>query len=124
MKCAFCTIGSRGDLQPLVALALAFREKGWEVLVISEERNRALAEEFQLEFRAVAGDSAGIIFEEEYAEMLAKGKLMAMMQEIHGIIRHPCHDTRIPLMSMPCVDVSSCFGFPKQLAARGSTVFQ
>eukprot|EP00438_Fugacium_kawagutii_P022632 Skav208985 [mRNA] locus=scaffold1270:260958:263045:- [translate_table: standard] len=82
MKCAFCNVGSRGDLQPLVALALAFRSKGWEVLLISEERSRALAEEFHLDFRAVAGDSVGIIFEEEYAEMLAKGKLMAMMQEI------------------------------------------
>ena len=82
MKCAFCNVGSRGDLQPLVALALGFRSKGWEVVVISEERSRAIAEEFALDFRVVAGDSAGIIFEEEYAEMLAKGKLMAMMQEI------------------------------------------
>jgi len=81
MKCAFCNVGSRGDLQPLVALAFGFRSKGWDVLLISEERSRGIAEEFGLEFRAVAGDSVGIIFEEEYAEMLAKGKLMAMMKE-------------------------------------------
>ncbi|CAK9076618.1 unnamed protein product [Durusdinium trenchii] len=81
MKCAFCNVGTRGDLQPLVALALGFRAKGWEVLLISEERGRALAEEFGLEFRAVAGDSCGIVFEEEHAEMLAKGKLMKMIQE-------------------------------------------
>ena len=82
MKCAFCNVGTRGDLQPLVALALRFRSKGWDVLLISEERVRPLAEEFGIEFRVVTGDSTGIIFEEEYAEMLAKGKLMAMMQEI------------------------------------------
>ena len=44
--------------------------------------SRGIAEEFGLEFRAVAGDSVGIIFEEEYAEMLAKGKLMAMMTDM------------------------------------------
>jgi len=82
MKCAFCNVGSRGDLQPLVALAFGFRSKGWDVLLISEERSRGIAEEFGLEFRAVAGDSVGIIFEEEYAEMLAKGKLMAMMKDM------------------------------------------
>ena len=81
MKCAFCNVGTRGDLQPLVALALRFRSKGWDVLLISEERVRPLAEEFGIEFRVVTGDSTGIIFEEEYAEMLAKGKLMAMMKE-------------------------------------------
>ena len=69
-------MGSRGDL------AFGFRSKGWDVLLISEERSRGIAEEFGLEFRAVAGDSVGIIFEEEYAEMLAKGKLMAMMKDM------------------------------------------
>ncbi|CAJ1437289.1 unnamed protein product [Effrenium voratum] len=81
-RCAFCNVGSRGDLQPLIALALALKAKGtWEVVLISEESGRALAESFALEFRAVAGDSTGIMFEEEYAEMLAKGKLMAMIKE-------------------------------------------
>eukprot|EP00439_Symbiodinium_sp_Y106_P083514 s2_g23.t1 len=68
-------------LEPLIALGLGLQKKGWEVVVISEERIRPLVEEFALEFRSIAGDSTGIIFEQEYAEMLAKGKLMAMMQE-------------------------------------------
>lgn len=45
-----------------------------------------MAEEFGLEFRAVAGDSCGIVFEEEHAEMLAKGKLMKMIQELAFLI--------------------------------------
>lgn len=65
MKCAFCNVGSRGDIQPLVALALAFQRRGWDVVLISEERSRSWAEAFQLDFRVVAGDSVGIIFEEE-----------------------------------------------------------
>ncbi|OLP95283.1 Sterol 3-beta-glucosyltransferase [Symbiodinium microadriaticum] len=81
MKCAVCNVGTRGDLQPLIALGLGLQKKGWDVVVISEERIRPLVEEFALEFRSIAGDSTGIIFEQEYAEMLAKGKLMAMMQE-------------------------------------------
>ncbi|CAE7179980.1 apg-12 [Symbiodinium necroappetens] len=81
MKCAVCNVGTRGDLQPLIALGLGLQKKGWDVVVISEERIRPLVEEFDLEFRSIAGDSTGIIFEQEYAEMLAKGKLMAMMQE-------------------------------------------
>ena len=86
MKCALVNIGTRGDLQPLVSLALAFRVKGWEVLLISEESGRALAEDFGLDFRVVAGDSTKIIFEEEHAEMLAKGKIMAMIQETSTMI--------------------------------------
>ena len=28
MKCAFCNVGTRGDLQPLIALALGLQKKG------------------------------------------------------------------------------------------------
>ena len=30
MKCALCNMGTRGDLQPLIALGLGLRAKGWE----------------------------------------------------------------------------------------------
>ena len=78
----FCGIGSRGDLQPVIAVALEFQANGWTVKVASEERNRSLVEiTFGLTFERISGDSTGIIFEPEYAEMLAKGKLLAMMRE-------------------------------------------
>lgn len=60
---------------------------GWDVVVISEERNRALAESFSLSFRAIAGDLAGIVFEEEHAEMLVKGRLLKMIQEMRRVGR-------------------------------------
>eukprot|EP00009_Paramoeba_aestuarina_P000824 CAMPEP_0201512658 /NCGR_PEP_ID=MMETSP0161_2-20130828/4863_1 /ASSEMBLY_ACC=CAM_ASM_000251 /TAXON_ID=180227 /ORGANISM="Neoparamoeba aestuarina, Strain SoJaBio B1-5/56/2" /LENGTH=457 /DNA_ID=CAMNT_0047908571 /DNA_START=63 /DNA_END=1436 /DNA_ORIENTATION=+ len=75
-------IGSRGDLQPLVAVGLELKKRGWEVRVATEERNKSLIEDtFSLIFLKITGDSAGIIFEPEFQEMLAKGTLMPMMQE-------------------------------------------
>ena len=80
MSCATCEIWCR------FVVFSSFSNLGWEVLLISEERGRALSEEFGLECRAVAGDSCGIVFEEEHAEMLAKGKLMKMIQELAFLI--------------------------------------
>uniref|UniRef100_A0A0G4IFB0 Glycosyltransferase family 28 N-terminal domain-containing protein n=1 Tax=Chromera velia CCMP2878 TaxID=1169474 RepID=A0A0G4IFB0_9ALVE len=95
---ALCNVGSRGDLQPLCALGLEFKSRGWHVAVLTEKRAEPLVREFGLEARVIAGDSVGIIFEEKYADMLAKGKLFPMMQEMQKRKRTWQHQTQIDLV--------------------------
>lgn len=75
-----CALGSRGDCQPLAVIGVEMKKRGWRVIVCSEERTRPLAVQFGLEFRLIAGDLVGLIFEEKYTAMLAKGAIIPIMK--------------------------------------------
>jgi UDP:flavonoid glycosyltransferase YjiC (YdhE family) len=62
--------GSRGDVQPYCAIALALRARGHHVVVATEQRMKGLVEEFGLEFRVIEGDPTGLLWEPKAQEAL------------------------------------------------------
>lgn len=78
--------GTRGDVQPYIALALSLNARGHKVFIATEERMKGLVVEFGLNYRRLAGDPAGLIFEfdPKVQEVLRKGqmfKLITLTQE-------------------------------------------
>ena len=55
MKITVTAAGTRGDVQPCVALGLGLKAAGHDVTLASWEPFRRIAEDRGLEFRAVAG---------------------------------------------------------------------
>ncbi|MEA5116126.1 MAG: glycosyltransferase [Propionicimonas sp.] len=55
MKATLVGYGSLGDLLPLIALAVALRDAGHEVVTVADEAGSAIAERHGLEFHALAG---------------------------------------------------------------------
>ena len=77
---AICTIGSRGDCQPYIALGLALQHRGHYVTIVTEQRNFSLVNEFGLTFVSIEGDSCGALYEPKYQKILKDGSLMGLIQ--------------------------------------------
>lgn len=56
MRIAIVTFGSRGDVQPYVALGLGLKRAGHTVRVVTQRDCEALVREYGLDYGAVAGD--------------------------------------------------------------------
>ena len=79
MKIVIAASGSRGEVQPYVALALALQARGHHVAIATEMRVKPLVEEFKLEYRQLVGDPTGLLFEPGSQEILASGSIMQLM---------------------------------------------
>ena len=74
MRITLITIGSRGDVEPFVALGKGLSEAGFRVCLASHERFRAFVTAYGLEFRPVAGDPREILQKAEGQTLLAGGR--------------------------------------------------
>ncbi len=59
------TSGSRGDVQPYIAIALELERRGHEAAVATEERMRPLVEGYGVQFKLIAGDPTGLLWAKE-----------------------------------------------------------
>lgn len=61
MRIVIMTTGSRGDVQPYLALGLGLKQEGYKVVVATHELFRAFVRRVDLEFRPVAGDPQAML---------------------------------------------------------------
>lgn len=61
MKFCLLTIGSRGDVQPYIALAKGLIEEGHSVVIASHSEFRPWVESYGIEYRDIAGDPAELM---------------------------------------------------------------
>jgi sterol 3beta-glucosyltransferase len=74
------SVGSRGDVQPYVALGLALKARGNIVTIATEARLEPLVREFGLTFAPLVGDSAGVLFEPAAQKALHEGSFLSLMR--------------------------------------------
>jgi len=60
MKVILCSIGTRGDIEPFLAIAQLLSSKKWEVLCVFPEQFRATVEEMGFSFKG---------FDKEFLEL-------------------------------------------------------
>ncbi len=72
MKIAITTVGTRGDLQPYIALGLGLKNVGYEVQIVSAKNEEAFVRSYGLDFFALDVDIQKIMEGGEVQEM-AKG---------------------------------------------------
>jgi sterol 3beta-glucosyltransferase len=56
MKIAITTVGTRGDIQPYIALGLGLKEAGYDVLLVSAKNEEAFVKSYGLDFFALSVD--------------------------------------------------------------------
>ncbi|KAI8468652.1 MAG: hypothetical protein J3K34DRAFT_522766 [Monoraphidium minutum] len=81
-KVVILTSGSRGDVQPYVALGLELEGRGASVSICTEARQKAFVESFGLKYAELAGDPFGllaVLSARARAKLLAEGKIMKVM---------------------------------------------
>jgi sterol 3beta-glucosyltransferase len=72
MKIVITTVGTRGDLQPYIALGLGLKNAGYEVQIVSAKNEEAFVRNYGLDFFALDVDIQKIMESGEVKEM-AKG---------------------------------------------------
>jgi sterol 3beta-glucosyltransferase len=72
MKIAITTVGTRGDLQPYIALGLGLKKSGYEVLIVSAKNEETFVRNYGLDFFALDVDIQKIMDGGQVQEM-AKG---------------------------------------------------
>lgn len=87
-KIVICTSGSRGEVQPYIALALELIRLGHEVTVCCEERMRGLIEnDYHLPFLKAAGDPTGLLTDKASQVMLRDGQIMKLMSKMQEVTK-------------------------------------
>ena len=79
-KVTIVTSGSRGDVQPYIALGLYLQTQGHLVTIATERRMQSLVEEFNLSYFAIEGDAKGVVFEPQAQQVLQDGSMMKLIK--------------------------------------------
>lgn len=72
--------GSRGDIQPYIALGLHLKARGHNIAIATEKRMQSLVEEFQLPYRCIDGDPCGILYEVNAQAALKNGSIFQLIK--------------------------------------------
>ena len=94
MKITVLTYGTRGDVQPFVALAFGLQAAGHEVTLAAPKNFEAFVKGFGLAYAPLHGDSEAILKSPEGQAWLSSGdtlKFMKRMQAIMFEMRHKIH---------------------------------
>lgn len=85
MRYGIITTGSRGDVQPFIALALALMEKGHHVTVVASENFREFVQGFGVPYLPIAGDSERLINSPEALKLLEGGSIFKFFYHLQKV---------------------------------------
>jgi sterol 3beta-glucosyltransferase len=80
MHYAIVAIGSRGDVQPYVALTLGLKDRGDEVTIFAHENFKDFVEGYHIGFVPITGHVEDLLQSAEGMKMLKNGSLFAFMR--------------------------------------------
>lgn len=91
MRIAIFALGSRGDVQPYVALGVGLQDAGHTVRLVTHEDFAPLAATHDLEARIVRGDVQAVAESEEMRALLARGNFLAITRRTAQAARQAMH---------------------------------
>ncbi|MBN8681407.1 MAG: glycosyltransferase family 1 protein [Chitinophagales bacterium] len=93
MKIGIFTYGTRGDLQPYIALALGFQARGHAVSIAASADFEPFVRSFGIDFQALYGHAQQMMQGEEGRRILKSENALALMKYYFGVL----HAIRVPL---------------------------
>ena len=85
MRYGIITTGSRGDVQPFIALALALMERGHAATIITNENFKAFVEGFGVSYLPITGDTERIINSPEALTLLEGGSIFKFFYYVQKV---------------------------------------
>ncbi len=87
MKIAIVAMGSRGDVQPYVALGKALKAAGHEVRLVTHENFETLVTSHELTFCAMPGNVQDVVESPEMRALLEKGDFLAINAHVSKLMK-------------------------------------
>ena len=85
MRYGIITTGSRGDVQPFIALGLALMGKGHDVTIIASENFREFVEGFGVSYLPVAGNTESLLNSPEALKLLEGGSVFKFFYHLQKV---------------------------------------
>lgn len=85
MKFGIITCGSRGDIQPFVALAVALKQRGHDVKIISSENFRNFIESYDIEFISYSSNPLELLYSDKLLNYLQKDNKLGVVNQLHKL---------------------------------------
>lgn len=93
MKIGIYTYGTRGDVQPYIALALGLMRRGHDVVLAAPENFKDFVESFGVAFRPLYGNAEAIMNSEEGQKVLQTENSIKLLKYFYKAL----YDIRMPL---------------------------
>jgi sterol 3beta-glucosyltransferase len=94
MNIGIFTYGTRGDLQPYIALALELKARGHEVSIASTEDFKAFVEDYGIEFQALYGNAESMMNGHEGQAILKSENGIQLMKYYFKVLHEMRHELR------------------------------
>lgn len=85
MRYAIITYGTRGDVQPFIALALGLMQKGEAVILLAPENFKDFVQGYGVDFYPLHGDIEGMLHSAEPLSLLKKGSAVALLKYMQKV---------------------------------------
>ncbi|GAB4200101.1 MAG: glycosyltransferase [Roseiflexaceae bacterium] len=99
MKISILAVGSRGDVQPALALGAALRRAGHTVRIGSYAQFAGLAAEHGLDFAPIAGDIAALLQSEQGRAVLDSRNPVGLVRLIRTTMRETAEQARADILA-------------------------
>jgi sterol 3beta-glucosyltransferase len=83
MHYGIIAIGSRGDVQPFVALALGLMDRGHHVTLMAHENFKAFVEGYQIGFHPLPGSVEDMLYSPKGRKVLRSGNMLVFMHFVN-----------------------------------------
>ena len=93
MKIGIFTYGTRGDVQPYIALALGLMDKGHQVIIAAPGNFKEFVEGFDIAFHPLYGDAEEMMNSPEGQTVLKTENTIKLMKYFFNVL----HEIRVPL---------------------------
>jgi UDP:flavonoid glycosyltransferase YjiC (YdhE family) len=87
MHYGIVAIGSRGDVQPYIALALGLQERGHTTTLLAHENFKEFVEGYGVDFHPLEGNMEDMLHSAEAQRVLRSGRIIAFARYLQKNIR-------------------------------------
>lgn len=87
MRITILTTGSRGDIQPFIALGQGLKQAGYQVKLATHDTFQEMAQQYGLEFAAIAGDVQAMMASEAGQNMLKNQSAILLIKQYAQMVQ-------------------------------------
>ncbi|MCA9914004.1 MAG: glycosyltransferase family 1 protein, partial [Anaerolineae bacterium] len=100
MKIAVVAMGSRGDVQPYIALGKGLQQAGHDVRLLTSEDFEGLVQDAGLEFGSIGINVEAVIQSDEFRDIVDSGNLLKIHRQVRQALKQRAEETTEQIITL------------------------